>query len=255
MLKRSLIISSVLVLFSVVTISFTPSQGSNVNNENKTTEISTAEATLTDTQVIYNSLEKKNTASMPSEEAFTLAIKGFNNLKAVPGKVKKDILTVVDFSLPSTEKRLWVIDLSASKVLFNDYVAHGRNTGNNLAEAFSNVPNSYASSIGFYMTAETYHGKHGLSLRLDGMDKGFNDNARSRAIVLHGADYVSNDFIEKYGRLGRSYGCPSVSMDIYEDVIGTISEGSLLFIYSPDEKFVNKSTVLNSVKTNQNSTA
>ena len=249
MIKKSLIISSVLVIFSLAAISFTPSNGSNVSNENKITEISTAEATLTDTQVIYKALEKENTAAMPSEEAFTLAMKGFNNLKSLPEKVKKDILTVVDFSLPSTEKRLWVIDLASNKVLFNDYVAHGRNSGNDVAKKFSNVPNSYTSSIGFYMTAETYHGKHGLSLRLDGMDKGFNDNARRRAIVMHGADYVSNDFVEKYGRLGRSYGCPSVSMDIYEDVIGTISDGSLLFIYSPDENFLNKSTVLNSVNT------
>lgn len=255
MLKRSLIISSVLVIFSLAAISFTPSKGSNVSHENKTTESSTAEATLTDTQVIYKELEKENTAAMPSEEAFSMAMKGFINLKTMPGKVRKDILSVVDFSLPSTEKRLWVINLSTNKVLFNDYVAHGRNSGNNQAKAFSNVPNSYASSIGFYMTAETYHGKHGLSLRLDGMDIGFNDNARSRAIVLHGADYVSGDFIKKYGRLGRSYGCPSVSMDIYEDVIGAISDGSLLFIYSPDENFLNKSTVLNSVKTNQNSKA
>ena len=249
MIKKSLIISSVLVIFSVAAISFTPSKGSNVSNENKITEISPAEATLTDTQVIYKALEKENAAAMPSEEAFTLAMKGFDNLKSLPGKVKKDILTVVDFSLPSTEKRLWVIDLENNKVLFNDWVAHGKNSGNNQAKAFSNVPNSYTSSIGFYMTAETYHGKHGLSLRLDGMDKGFNDNARRRAIVMHGADYVSGDFIQKYGRLGRSFGCPSVSMDIYEDVIDTIHGGSLLFIYSPDENFVNKSSVLNSVKT------
>lgn len=244
MIKKSLIISLVFVVFWTAEINFAPLQGSNLNSVN------TTETTLTDTQVIYKALEKENTVSMPSKEAFTLALKGFNNLKSMPGKVKKDILTVIDFSLPSTQKRLWVIDLSTNKVLFNDWVAHGKNSGNNLANAFSNVPNSYTSSIGFYLTAETYHGKHGLSLRLDGMDKGFNDNARRRAIVMHGADYVSGDFIKSYGRLGRSFGCPSVSMDIYKDVIGTISDGSLLFIYSPDKNFLEKSSVLNPVNSN-----
>lgn len=245
MMKKSFIISLVFVLIWITESSFAPLRGSNLNS------LKSTETALTDTQIIYKTLEKENTVSMPSEKAFTLAMKGFNNLKSIPGKVKKDILTVVDFSLPSTERRLWVIDLESNKVLFNDWVAHGKNSGNNLAKSFSNVPNSYASSIGFYLTAETYHGKHGLSLRLDGMDKGFNDNARQRAIVLHGADYVSGNFIEKYGRLGRSFGCPSVSMDIYKDVIDTIHDGSLLFIYSPDKNFQEKSSVLNTATTNK----
>ena len=139
---------------------------------------------------------------LPSAEVFALALKGYSNLKAIPGNIKKDIITVVDFSLPSTEKSLWVIDLVSKKVLFNDWVAHGRNSGNNYAKKFSNTPSSNASSIGFYVTGRTYTGKHGLSLYLDGKDKGFNDNARARSIVMHGADYVGGDFIKKYGRLG-----------------------------------------------------
>ncbi|MFW5822897.1 MAG: murein L,D-transpeptidase catalytic domain-containing protein, partial [Tangfeifania sp.] len=123
MIKKSLIISLVFVLAWVTESSFTPLQGSNLNT------LKSTETALTDTQVIYKALENENTVSMPSEEAFTLAMKGFNNLKSIPGKVKKDILTVVDFSLPSTEKRLWVIDLSTNKVLFNDWVAHGKNSG------------------------------------------------------------------------------------------------------------------------------
>ena len=126
-------------------------------------------------------------------------------------------------------------------------MAHGKKSGNKYAKKFSNLPNSNESSIGFYITGETYTGKHGLSLRLDGMDKGFNDNARKRAIVMHGAKYVSGDFIKKYGRLGRSLGCPSLSMNIYKDVIDTIRDGSILFIYSPGNEFIIKSSVLNSL--------
>ncbi|HZK08404.1 MAG TPA: murein L,D-transpeptidase catalytic domain family protein [Bacteroidales bacterium] len=180
----------------------------------------------------------------PSYDVFALAIKGFNNLKATQ-KIKKSILTVIDFSKSSNEKRLWVIDLKTRKVLFNDYVAHGRNSGDEFAKTFSDIPSSYMSSIGFYVTDITYQGKHGLSLRLDGVDGNFNKNARERAIVMHGADYVSPDFINKYGRLGRSFGCPSVSMEIYKDVIETICDGSLLFIYYPDKKYLQHSSILN----------
>jgi hypothetical protein len=139
---------------------------------------------------------------------------------------------------------LWVIDLNTRSVLFHDYVAHGRNSGDEFANIFSNKPQSYMSSIGFYLTGETYSGKHGLSLRLDGMDTEYNHNARSRAIVMHGADYVSEAFIQKHGRLGRSFGCPSVSMEISDRIISAICEGSMLFIYYPDENYLKHSTLL-----------
>ena len=187
--------------------------------------------------------------SYPSYDVFAMALKGFQSLKASE-VVNKDILTVFDFSWSSNEKRLWVIDLNTRKVLFHDYVAHGRNSGNEFAKKFSNRSQSYMSSIGFYVTGETYHGKHGLSLRLDGMDREYNHNARNRAIVMHGADYVSEDFIRKHGRLGRSFGCPSVSMDIHKEVIDTIREGSLLFIYYPDHDFPKRSAVLNMTRSN-----
>jgi hypothetical protein len=170
-------------------------------------------------------------------------------LKQIPGAVKKQILTVIDFSLPSNKKRLWVIDLKNKKVLFNDLVAHGKNSGGIYARKFSNTQSTYMSSLGFYLTGNTYQGKHGLSLTLNGMDKNFNDNARDRAIVIHGANYVGDDFIRKYGRLGRSFGCPALSMDICEKVIDTIRDGSCLFIYYPDKQFLAKSQVLN--RTNQ----
>jgi hypothetical protein len=187
---------------------------------------------------------KKSNSELPSFEVFSLALQGFNNLKSEPGQVKKDILTVMDFSLSSNEKRMWVIDLKNNKVLFNDLVAHGRNSGNEFAKKFSNVPETNMSSIGFYVSGETYFGKHGLSMLLHGKDAGYNDNARKRAIVMHGADYVSESFIKKYGRLGRSFGCPAVSMTIYKDLIKTIADGSVIFIYYPDNEFLKNSKVL-----------
>ncbi|WP_321287657.1 murein L,D-transpeptidase catalytic domain family protein [uncultured Sunxiuqinia sp.] len=202
---------------------------------------------LSESELIYNNLKHSESGSLPSFEAFSLALKGFNNLKIVPENLKKDILTIVDFSLSSCEKRLWVIDMKKNKVLYNDLVAHGKNSGANFAKKFSNIPNTNMSSLGFYVTGKTYQGKHGLSLYLDGMDRELNANARKRSIVMHGAKYVSHDFIKKYGRLGRSLGCPSLSMDIYKDVIQTIQGGSCLFIYYPDKQFLAKSTILNPV--------
>lgn len=192
----------------------------------------------------YEELATEDNMVLPSYEVFSIAMKGYNNLKGKSG-IRKNILTIIDFSKPSSEKRLWVIDIDTRKVLFNDLVAHGRNSGDNIATQFSNTPNTNMSSIGFFVTGETYSGMHGLSLYIDGMDKDFNNNARSRAIVIHGADYVSSDFIKKHGRLGRSFGCPSLSLDSYKPVINTICDGSCLFIYYPDKEFLNMSSVLN----------
>jgi hypothetical protein len=199
----------------------------------------------TKARILYDELFASTPDQIPSREVFTIALKGFNNLKKNDNQLKKNILTIIDFSRSSNEKRMWVVDLEHKEVVFNDLVAHGVNSGNEYAKKFSNVPNTNMSSLGFFVTGETYHGKHGLSLFLNGKDRGFNHNARKRAIVMHGADYVSYDFIKKYGRLGRSFGCPSVSMHIYKDVIHTISDGSCLFIYYPDKNFLNKSVVLN----------
>ncbi|MFW6257478.1 MAG: murein L,D-transpeptidase catalytic domain family protein [Prolixibacteraceae bacterium] len=235
---------SIITVLLVAVILVAGVKTSLVNAAEKSSVVSNS-GFLSEAESVYQDLKINPAVSVPSWEAFSTAVKGFYNLKS-SGKVKKNILSVVDFSLPSTEKRFWIIDLDTKEVLINDYVAHGRNSGNNVANKFSNIPSSYSSSLGFYITAEKYHGKHGLSLRMDGMDKGYNDNARARAIVIHGADYVSPYFIKTYGRLGRSLGCPSVSMDIHEDVINTIYGGSVLFIYSADNDFAVKSSVLNS---------
>lgn len=180
---------------------------------------------------IYSSLHSNNLA-LPKMESFSKALEGFYNLKE-KGIIKKDILTLVDFSLSSNTKRLWIIDMATNTVLYNSLVAHGRNTGEEFANAFSNANSSFKSSLGFYATGEVYQGKHGLSLRLDGLEKGLNDNARSRAVVVHGADYVSENFIKSQGRLGRSQGCPALPVGITKEVINVIKDKSCLFIYHP----------------------
>jgi hypothetical protein len=147
--------------------------------------------------------------------------------------LKQPIATLIDFSIPSTEKRLWVVHLESGEILLHTYVAHGRNSGWDVPEDFSNVPQSFKSSLGFYLTDQVYHGKHGRSMRLKGLEKGINDKAMERAIVVHGADYVSEEFIKSHGRLGRSHGCPALPRELSDAFIDQTSEGTLLFIYHP----------------------
>jgi hypothetical protein len=182
-------------------------------------------------EMLYNSLNANN-MSLPKSESFKKALEGFYALKQ-KGVVKRNILTIVDFSISSTKKRLWVIDLSTNKVLYNSLVAHGKNTGEEFAKSFSNTSESFKSSLGFYVTGEIYTGKHGMSMKLDGMERGVNDNARSRSVVMHGADYVSNSFIKNHNRLGRSQGCPAIPVELTKSIINTIKDKSCLFIYHP----------------------
>jgi len=184
---------------------------------------------------IYSSLHSNN-LTLPKMESFAKALQGFYNLKE-KGIITKNILTLVDFSLSSNTKRLWIIDMSTNTVLYNSLVAHGRNTGEEFANAFSNAGSSFKSSLGFYATGEVYQGKHGLSLRLDGLERGINDNARSRAVVIHGADYVSESFIKSQGRLGRSQGCPALPVGITKEIINVIKDKSCLFIYHPSMNY------------------
>jgi hypothetical protein len=153
-------------------------------------------------------------------------------------------IVIIDYSKPSTEKRFYVIDLEKKKLLYHCLVAHGKNTGENIAKSFSNQPKSLKSCLGFFKTAETYSGKHGYSLKLDGLEKDVNDNARNRAIVIHGADYVSQDFINKYGRLGRSWGCPALPKDLSKDIIDAISGGVCLYIFGESKDYKTKSEIL-----------
>ena len=154
------------------------------------------------------------------------------------------ILTVIDYSLPSTSRRLWVIDLDAGELLFHELVAHGKNTGANRARDFSNKSGSLQSSLGVFRTARTYSGKHGYSLRLDGLEPGFNDNARDRSIVIHGASYVTDGFAAEHGRLGRSWGCPALDPEVSAQVIDAIEGGTLLMVYYPDDEWLEGSGFL-----------
>ena len=157
-----------------------------------------------------------------SAEAFKQAITGYQNMRNAGTVLNNAILSIVDFSLPSFKKRLFVLDMENGKLLFNTLVAHGRNSGQIYATRFSNRNRSFESSLGFYVTGETYNGQNGYSLRLLGMEHGFNDNAYSRGIVIHSADYVNDEISKTYGRLGRSEGCPAIPSDIHRSVIETI---------------------------------
>lgn len=195
-----------------------------------------------DNYVIYSELSGQK----PSYDVFNKCLKGLSKVaKAENGDLNTQIITLIDYRLASGKNRLWVIDLKQKKVLFNTLVAHGKNSGEHYAQDFSNQHSSYKSSLGFYLTGETYFGKHGLSLNLDGLEMGFNNNARERRIVVHGADYVSTNFIEQHNRLGRSFGCPSVSMDIHKELIETIKGKTCLFIYYPNQEYEKSSKLLN----------
>lgn len=154
-------------------------------------------------------------------------------------------LAVIDFSLPSSERRLWIFDLPTRSLLLRDLVAHGRQSGEQRATHFSNADGSNASSLGLFLTGETYSGKHGYSLRLDGLEPGFNDRARQRALVIHPADYVSTGLIRSQGRIGRSLGCPAVRPEVAKLVVDSLKGGQFVFSYYPDPRWLKASLYLN----------
>jgi L,D-transpeptidase catalytic domain len=151
---------------------------------------------------------------------------------------RRDVLTVIDYSLPSTQPRLFVFDLASRKLLFRELVAHGKNSGGNMANFFSNSVGSLATSLGLFVTRDTYFGSNGYSLRLKGLEENVNDMALDRAIVMHGAPYVSRAAIKALGRLGRSWGCPAVRKEIAKKMIDTLRGGSPVFAYYPDERWL-----------------
>ena len=173
---------------------------------------------------------------------FERAIAGYNRM----GSFDKNILTVIDFTKPSTEKRLFVIDLKLKKVLFISYVAHGRNSGEKYATSFSNQEGSFKSSLGFYQTENTYYGKNGYSLVLNGLERGINDKAKERAIVVHGAAYADPSVVSRGGRLGRSFGCPAVPQKLSRPIIDAIKGGSVMYIYAATPEYLAQSHILNS---------
>ncbi len=172
-----------------------------------------------------------------------LALKAHQKANAM-GVAKKSTMTIIDYSMPSTARRMWVVDMKKNKVIYNTLVAHGSGSGGNVAQRFSDVPGSLQSSLGVFVTGKTYQGKHGLSLTLHGLEQGINGNAERRKIVVHGANYVNDNMAKNLGRLGRSWGCPALDTRLSTPVINTIKEGSLVFAYYPDDKWLKRSKFL-----------
>jgi hypothetical protein len=185
----------------------------------------------------------KSDVSKPDYEVFKKALTGFLNLK-VENKIKKNILTIIDFSKSSNMDRMWIIDMEKKEVLHLSLVAHGKNSGAEFACHFSNVLSSLQSSLGFFVTGDIFNSSHGMSLYLDGVEPGINDKARERGIIMHGAFYVGRDFIRQYGLLGRSFGCPAIPMQDHEKIITLLSGKSCIYIYSPDDKYQNSTQML-----------
>ena len=207
-----------------------------------------------DTEMLYPEGEVKtniysdlNLAELGlTNEVFQLGLTGYRKLEAAGQLEHPGILTIVDFSQSSRNKRMYVIDFTQNKLLFNTLVAHGRNSGEEFAQNFSNELGTLKSSLGFYITEHHIMGsKVGLSMIMRGVEKGFNDQAVNRQIIMHGADYATEDFIKKTGRLGRSFGCPSLPLDLIKPVIESIEKGTCLFIYNPDSNYLRNSTLLN----------
>ena len=212
-------------------------------NTSKPVEKNKAEIIIERADSIYNSIQL--VAAGLNEQAFELAYTGYNKLIESGMVGRPEIITIADFSKASNEKRLYVINLLEGKLLFHTLVAHGRNSGTNYATEFSNKPSSYKSSLGFYLTLDPYIGDNGYSLKLEGLEKGINDKAYSRAIVIHGSDYVS-DQIANNGTIGRSFGCPAVPLKQSKSIINTVKKGSVLFIYHPNKNYLNQSDLLKS---------
>lgn len=189
--------------------------------------------------VLYDNLDLQGLAL--TREAYHKAVLGFLGMQMTGAVRNADVLSIVDFSLPSTQKRLFVIDMLNGRLLFNTFVAHGRNSGQLMATRFSNRTNSFMSSLGFYLTGDPFIGSHGYSLQLQGMERGWNDHAFQRRIIIHPADYVSEQHIQQWGVLGRSEGCPAIPEELDTAIIDQIKGGSCLFLYAPDKKYARRS--------------
>jgi hypothetical protein len=246
MIKRFFLFVLALVSIQMST-AFSNEEGIRDENTNSTDieTIKSSTAVVVDPVLeLYEDIEFET--NQPSFEVFKTAIQGYSNLLLSLNELpdKAHVISIADYSLSANEKRLWVVDLSARKLLFNEYVAHGMGTGEEFAMNFSNQPSSHQSSLGFFVTGVIYSGRHEKSLKLHGMEQGFNDLAYERGIVMHGADYVSTDFIAQNGRLGRSHGCPAVSQEVKDSIIETLAEGSVFFSYYPDAEYLGNSQLL-----------
>lgn len=228
-----------ILLFSVTIISWKPIGAANPDAYNSPAASSATEIFEKYVDELYQTAQLAQTGL--GEDVFKKAVTGFINMK-IANKIPQssEVITVVDFNKPSSEKRMWIVDLFAKHLLINTWVAHGQGSGGDVASSFSNIDDSHQSSLGFYVADDVYYGKHGRSLHLDGMDEGFNDAARAREIVVHAADYVSANSIAQLGRLGRSWGCPAVSPDVSNQVIDAIKGKTVFFINGNDSNYTSK---------------
>jgi len=177
-------------------------------------------------------------APQANRDAIALALSAMHCAKESGVGIDASRLALIDYSRPSTEPRLWVFDLANNVLLYREVVAHGKATGENLAKVFSNAVGSHASSLGLFLTHDTYQGRNGYSLRMEGLEPGINDAAMERAIVMHGAAYVDPSAASKQGRLGRSFGCPAVREAVAHGMIDVLKDGQFVFAYYPDAKWL-----------------
>ena len=236
-----------LLLLLVITTSSRGSKRAVVSTTDFTASLTAnkvAHAAATEAAELYSSWHLAESGL--SQDAFEKAIIGYNNFEEKRMLHNERMLTIIDYSQPSSQKRLYVLDMTSGEIVFNTLVAHGRNSGLEYASDFSNINSSLKTSLGFYITMGTYMGGNGYSMKLMGCEKGINDNAYERAIVFHGADYVSNNFVRSNGYLGRSYGCPAVSIADNKKIIDRIKNGSCMFLYHPTKKYIERSRILNS---------
>lgn len=243
--KVYLLFTSILLFILHIPISFARSISSDpAGSPGSAGPVSMKSAwSVSSSQNLYDSL-RLNVLGL-SKMAYDLALSGMEKLME-SGKIVEDgLISIIDFSRPSTQKRLFVIDIENRELLFNTYVAHGQGSGQLFASKFSNKPSSMQSSLGFYETSGTYTGKHGYSLKLEGLEKGINHLAEERAIVMHAAPYVSENYIRNMGFLGRSQGCPAIPENVSKSIIQKIKNGSCLFIFGPDRQYLSASQVLN----------
>lgn len=206
-------------------------------NFSKTKSSEPRASVISSCKQLYNEMQLEGIVNFT---AFEQAMAGYNTIE----EKEKEILTLVDFSKPSTEERFYVFDMRHKKLLFSSLVSHGKNSGGNYATSFSNENGSLKSSLGFFLTENTYQGKNGYSLVLNGLEKGINDRAKERAIVIHGAAYSNPSVIASSGRLGRSFGCPALPQAVSKPIINTIKGGSLLFIYANNQNYLTYSPIL-----------
>ncbi len=241
-LKNLVVISAYTLLISWMNLGWAPKSGKLFNDHGNDSSQLVKDPSTNEITELYDRLDLHEKGL--SKQAFEYACKGYKKLLAKK-KIQEGYLTICDMSQSSRQKRLYLLDMVHNEIELNTYVAHGRNSGAEYATHFSNRPESLQSSLGFYITRNTYNGEHGLSLRIEGVEPGYNDKALQRAIVVHGAEYMEEGWLNKSAYMGRSYGCPAVPTNQSALIISKMKNGNCLFIYYPSKKYLKDSKILN----------